>query len=734
MNITFDEQQTAALEHPLESGLLFILGAAGSGKSSSLRARIERAIGRSTLRIYESAGNVHDLAMEVLTSHPQHSGLAADLEIIDEVAASMLFERSCESLLTLEWTEFVQDQIDPEIPGLRAPQRFVDAAFRLIRKLRDAQISPAGFLEVALRGAAQFYGKPPNFSHPDLLYYTKDSYRDSLGVTPAQLQHQYRREVDLAKILGRLYRTYVESQVQHGCLTAGDAVAEATRLLIAHPEIAGNLRRTFGGAFIDDAQQLTGGAVNFLQAFFGDSLSNVTFCGDAESAIGTFAGARPDRVFSLPGARIVLETDYRTPRAVQILRSHITGAITRPALTISPEPAVTLFRAATRRAEAAFIAEHIVALLETGAAHEQIALLFRSVRNVEFYESALLERNVRTQTVGDLNLFNEPAALDALALLWNVHDPYRHDWLLRTLSGRAIGLSDASLYALCNEPPDGQALLFEPEAANAVRSSRWDAKRDLRLGWNVTRAEQDDQLSQLARDRLLRFRNLREGWVRDRARLPLPALAEKIFSEGLARDGTIESATAGHQRDTVERLMARIAGFSESHEAGTLGDFLDYAERRSTSDFESCEDALQAGGVRLMSIDSARGREFDHVIIPNVRAGSFPHYYVPDSFLYSPSLGMIAKDNVGEATASRTAKFSYYMFAGKAREQYNKEERRAFAYALARARSSVLITASERATRGFNTPEFLAEIQAAGLAGCIDLSDRWHPTGLRFAR
>ncbi|MEO6914009.1 MAG: 3'-5' exonuclease, partial [Candidatus Baltobacteraceae bacterium] len=148
---------------------------------------------------------------------------------------------------------------------------------------------------------------------------------------------------------------------------------------------------------------------------------------------------------------------------------------------------------------------------------------------------------------------------------------------------------------------------------------------------------------------------------------------------------------------------------------------------------ESCEEALGGDFVRLMSIDAARGREFDHVIIPNVRAGSFPRYYVPDSFLYSPSLGMIAKDNVGEATTSRTAKFSYYMFATKARERYNKEERRAFAYALARTRSTVLITASERATRGINTPEFLSEIQAARLPGCVDLSDRWQPTGLRFA-
>jgi superfamily I DNA/RNA helicase len=94
---------------------------------------------------------------------------------------------------------------------------------------------------------------------------------------------------------------------------------------------------------------------------------------------------------------------------------------------------------------------------------------------------------------------------------------------------------------------------------------------------------------------------------------------------------------------------------------------------------------------------------------------------------------MIAKENVGEARAARTAKFTYYMFRTKAREAYNKEERRAFVYAMRRAKRSLLVTACERATRGVTAPEFLAELQAARLAGTVDISDRWRPTRAVFA-
>jgi superfamily I DNA/RNA helicase len=73
------------------------------------------------------------------------------------------------------------------------------------------------------------------------------------------------------------------------------------------------------------------------------------------------------------------------------------------------------------------------------------------------------------------------------------------------------------------------------------------------------------------------------------------------------------------------------------------------------------------------------------------------------------------------------------MFRTKAREAYNKEERRAFVYAMRRAKTSVLVTACERATRGISAPEFLAELQAARLPGTVDISDRWRPTRAVYA-
>lgn len=715
----------------------FITGAAGSGKTAELLRRAHAAAQNANVLLTSpSAASLALLRSQcgipgARLCSPAELALqvTGDSEFADDVRAAELFAAQAEPLLSLSWTELIEAEVDPEVPGLRAPERFLDAAFRLFCKLRDALISPEQFQESALRGAAQFYAKPPNLASAELLHYTKDSHRDSLDADARELQRQYRREIDLAKILAKLYRTYLDRAAGDRCLTPRDIVAEAAAALKADPARAQALRESLGPAFVDDAQEMTLGQLHFLQCIYGEHLENVTLAGDAASATSSFRGARPDRVFALPGERTELDAQFRVPPAVEAAARHLAGAAHPLALPPDTPRAITLFRASTQRAEAQFIADRVVDLLSEGASHEDIAIVFRTVAAVRPYRDALLERNVRVQVAGDLSVFSEPEALDALALLWTLYDPFRHEYLLRVLSGHAMALSDASIYTLCGDPPDAQTLLFseDGQASAPARSGRWDPKRDLRLGWNVLHGDRDGDLSPQARERVQRFREKRAGWADAMRRLTLAQLVRLVWSEGLARVGEPGSAHDAYQQQTLSRLYARI------DPRASLGDFLDYAQARMESGFEASETSECPGSVRILSLDAARGREFDHVILPNAKAGAFPRWYVPDSFLYSPSMGMIAKENVGDAHAARTAKFSYYMYRTQARERYNEEERRAFVYAMRRSRKTLTVTASERATRGVAAPEFLKELQMARLHGVEDLSDRWRPTRAVYA-
>jgi superfamily I DNA/RNA helicase len=689
MTLELAAEQRRAVDAGFETSLA-ITGASGTGKTTALVARIERLQQELPDATY------------FYVDHPQLlGGLARDLlsiagqEIrpIDDVDAELVFASAAESLFALDWPEIAAQTIDPEVPGLRSPRRFLESAFRLTRKLRDAAIGADEFLERSMAGATEFYGKPPNFAHPDLILATKERYRDSLDVTPEELVRQYRREVDLAKILAELYRRYVALVRERAEMTARDAIAGALEALEASPKIAERVRDRYRYAFIDEAQELTPAQRALLAAIYGDDLAGVTLAGDPKGITSGFRGARPEPAFESVARTESLQSQFR--RAPQ-----------------TADGTLQLQRLETPGEEAALVADCVRRQLDAGIPAPEIALIFRCVADVDAYEAALLDRDVPVAVAGDVNIFGDRRVLDALALLWNIWDPFRHDWMLRTLSGSAISLSDASLATLCAEPPDPQVplLTFDDEDAPTQRSRRWDPRRDLRLGWNVLYGDQDALLGEIARERIVRFRSLRQEWVHALYDRDFAAFVRLVWSEGLARDGSPSCARAQAQQLALRRLFDRLLTYVKHHPEWTLGDVLEHVELRAQSALETCEAPADGRFVQILDVDRARGRSFEYVVLPDVRAGSFPRWYTPDSFLFSPKLGMIPKDNVGGARAARTAKFTYYVHRTNARDAYNAEERRAFLYALSRARSGALVTASGRPTRGTTAPEFLQEL------------------------
>jgi superfamily I DNA/RNA helicase len=677
-------EQRAAVEAPYEESLA-ILGSIGSGKTTALAERLSRIRtlhpDAEPLR-FDYGHGIGDFALTILRSR------GAVVTVVDDVEAELLFERACSSLFALEWEEFAAAQLDPEVPGLRSPRRFLASAFRLIRRLRDADVGPDVFLARALSGATEFYAKPPNFADPALLMATKNSYHDSLAASPQELTRQRRREVDLAKILARLYTQYVDLTRSSGQMGKRDAVVAAADLLGNDPQLADSLRKRHQFALVDDAEDVTNAEVRLLRAIFGERLGGVTLCGDPASAIAQVRMSNPAAAFALASTKVELHGGCRTACR-------------------------TLERAATTGDEASLIAQRVAEWVAQGCSPDRIAVIFRSVAGAEPYEAALLDRNVPAVVSGDLNVFTDRRALDALALLWNVMDPFRHECLLRTLTGPRFALSDASLAALCSEPPDPQRSLFafDDEPAPTARISRWNPKRDLRLGWNVIRGERDDALGEVARARVRQFRELRNEWLLAMDEMPFERFARTVWRDGLARDGAPGSARALAQQLALTRLLQRLNAFRMQNPDAELADVLQYSERRMDSDLESCECSDEPGFVQLLSVEAARGREFDRVVVANVRPGAFPRWYSPEAFLFSMRYGVIPKDNVGDARASRTAKFSYYMFRSKAREHYYERERRALAYAIGRAREIVLVTGSGKPIRSNSAPEFLEELR-----------------------
>src|SRR5579875_2183854 len=564
--LELDAEQQSAVEAPHDT-LVLLTGSAGSGKTtalirraaarmahdpaiaparfivttplprpSSLRALLRTAV-EPRLRdevdtVPWLGGDLASVAYMILTEHALAAALPPNPTLIDDEEAEIAFERAGASLFALEWTEFVSAEIDPELAGMRAPERFAAAALRLFRKLRAALIGPDEFLERALRGAGRFYATPPH--------------------------------------LAELVKT--------GSLTATDAIAEAARLLAERPEIARRYRAEFVAAFVDDAQDLTLGSLRFLQALFGKELARVTLAGDRNQATQTLAGARPERVFGLAARSIELHGSYRmSPPVAAAARSALAGPQPGPS-----SGAVRLFRGRTLAEEAAFIADEIAHLVGAGTAPGEIALVLRSFVWMRPYRDALVDAGLPITMSGSIDLYDEPDVEDALSLLWSACDPFRHDWLLRALATPTVRLNDFGLYLLCGEPSNPQTALFElPDEADSVRS-RWDRRRNLRLALNVVRGDRDADLDERTRAAVVAFRERRRRWERSLVELQPQDAAAAIIAEGGLR-AELPGETAARtalRHDLLDALLRRIEAYTKRKRA-SLHDFLTYAERTS---------------------------------------------------------------------------------------------------------------------------------------------------------
>ena len=726
-----------ALALPAEHGLIAFTGPPASGKTEALARRFaaltaaEPALAEAAIvtaarddgaralaaRIAGASGiavrgaTLDALAFELLRAHPLETGLALDLEPVGELDAEEIFERAAAPLFSAEWSDWLGADVDPEIAGLRTPARFADAALRLIRKLRDAGIDDQAFLAVALRGATTFYANPPNLASPALLSATKDEHRASLAADASELDRQRRRELDLAKILARLYRAYVDELVRRGCLTACDALAEATRLLENRPAIARALRRRLRVAFVDDAHDLSPAALRFLRALFGDALDGVAVAGDPGAATQTFAGARPERIFGRAATTVSLAPSLVPAQILAVARG---VADADPARPVPPGDHVRVLRSADRIAEANEVADRIAALLRDGTPAGRIAVVHRTLRTLATYEDALVRRDVPVALAGDPALFARADVLDALAVLWTAVDPFRHVWVLRALQTPMMRLSDASIAVLCGEPASPQPALFTLPESTSEGERRWDRKRDLRLGSNLLLGERDADLSPVARQRVAELRARRLRWTEWLRHTDVATAARAIVEDGgllLPRAG--ETPARERLRATlVDRLIALIAAYAARHRFDDLGRALAYCERLAASDRGPELVDERADAVAVASVERVLARRFDHVFVVDARAGAFPPYYVPDAFLFSTTYGMIPKDAAGDAMAARTAKFTWYEHHAKPRAAYVREQRRLFAAALGRADRSVTISASGRPTRGVAAPELASEVAA----------------------
>ncbi len=657
-------EQRAAVEHP--GGPLLILGGAGTGKTTVLAERFVHLV---------AAGAPPESLLVLCFSTAAADAMRARLEdrlagAYEELAVTT-FRGFCARLLR---DEALEAGLDPFATPVSAADRLAMLLERiddLPLRHHDLRGNPSATLGAIVQRVDRLKDELVS--------------ADDYAAWAATLPEDRPREREFAELYGAHERMLAEA----GTLDVGDLVLQSFRLLRTRPHVRHRLAARHRHVLVDELQDASF-AQGLLLRLLVSGHSGVTAAADDDQAIHRFRGAATKNVQDFraewPDAAVMrLETSFRSrERILRAARAVVEPAPDRLEKAVHGEPGgeVAFWRCASERAQAQAVAAEVERLIaREDVAPEDVCVLVRSVRGEgQAIAVAFEERAVPYRLSGAAAFFQRAEVRDLLAWLRLLVDP---------------GDAGAVVRALARPP-------VELRAIDLARVTQIARRRKLDMVAALHAALESPQIPPEARDRIADFLKLHRAAAgaidSTRPDLYVHRLIERL---GLRRQLLFAAST-----EVVERLqnLARFAELAAAYvrrsPQATGRDFARSIAAVAEAGLREDEAAGERPhGVHVMSIQAAKGREFDHVYVLGLMAARMPG---PRRRALEPIPDALIKEAVPPDTKAT----------------HVAEMRRLLHVAMTRARRRLVLAFPERSERGaLQQPSPFAEEARAAVGG-----------------
>lgn len=600
---SLSSEQAAAVRSP--PGKAVVVAGAGTGKTRTLTARIAYLIGeggvdptrivavsftnKAAREVRERVcaflgeagkrvrvGTFHSLAARILKRWPHAAGLeSADFGIVDEEDALSLVAEA--AVTCRAYHEFEPPVRPSEIEPEDFEGAIDDARSQWQRGLKD-------FAKKAARRIALWKAWGLDVE---------------VAADPARPQRRDPGE----EIHAKIYVAYQAVLRERNLVDFGDLVLSAVRVMERMPEALEAETATIEHLLVDETQD-----VNPVQIAFARLLSsysgNLFAVGDEDQSIMSFQASFPGAMTEVAGPAA------RTYRLT--VNRRCTDEILRPANEIvnwnrrrGEEPkalvsgrsgvAVQLRGYDTEIREAHATAERAAALIKQGVSPSEIAILLRSAWTMRVFEEALLRKRIPFLRVGGGSLLEREEVKDLLAYMRLAVAP-RDGLAFRRIANkpvRSVG------------PAAVEAILAHAEPRNMpLCEACFDVARDASLGLRRDSAE-----GMIALGRVLDWLRMDGSTGREAAIILDAVLADTGYGDWIARK-------ADYKPRKENIAFVRRMALDEDDCASFLQSIA------LMTDLDA--DEGDAPKVRLSTIHSAKGLEFDHVFLPAWEPDVFP--------------------------------------------------------------------------------------------------------------
>ena len=486
-------------------------------------------------------------------------------------------------------------------------------------------------------------------------------------------------------MISQIFAKYNDRLHKANAMDFDDLLYFMNVLLRDSPEALFKYQNRFNYILIDEYQD-----TNYAQYLIIKRLAalnqNICVVGDDAQSIYGFRGADIQNILNFkrdyPATRIFkLEQNYRSTQnivnAANAVIKHNKDRMPKEVWTENIEgPKIEVIRASSDLEEAQEVANKIFELqMREHVENRQFALLYRTNTQSRALEEAMVKRHIPYKIFGSISFYNRKEIKTVLAYFRLVINHYDEESLRRVINYPMRGIGDTTVARVAT-------------AAQAARVPIWEV---------VANPENyNTGLNGSTMARMREFADLISGFSTQLTKLDAYELGMQIVSKSGVAKALSENIEEKERVDHVNELLNAMKSFTErepenilNEETGemletyfpSLDQYMQSVSLLDDKDLNSKDDKTDDNVVRLMTIHSAKGLEFDYVFVTGMEENLFPSSLSLDS------------------------------------RQEMEEERRLFYVALTRARKQVFLTmAMSRFQYGQRRPcessRFLEEIPA----------------------
>lgn len=423
------------------------------------------------------------------------------------------------------------------------------------------------------------------------------------GVGLDEVSRQLDLKIPANRLFYDIYKKYDEVLKANNAMDFSDLLLNARRLL-DDKYVLDIIQNRYQYIVVDEYQDTNNiqyEIINLIAAKY----RNICVVGDEDQSIYAFRGANIENILNFekdyPDAyTIKLERNYRSTKRIldtanELIRNNKSSKGKKLWTEGSEGEKIKIFNAKTPYDEAEFIVKEIKAKSKSGVDYKDMTILYRTNAQSRILEEKLLEGNVPYKIYGGMQFFQRKEIKDILAylnLLNNRNDNHNF-YRIINVPKRSIGEKTLEKIAeIANERniPMLDALQFvdETNIRGAVKNTLKD------------------------------FYNMIQGIY-----LSLDELSVKeVFDEVITKTKYFDSIEDNKEDrvKNIEELLNSIIELEKRNPHISLADYLDMVSlTASTDEMEENENF-----VKLMTIHSSKGLEFDYVFIAGMEDGLFP--------------------------------------------------------------------------------------------------------------